>query len=98
MFNRWHQGHLKNLGRVTIGLGLMLLALHLPVATMAPIENNTQLRPIVEALGRAPASAFGGSGRHLVVPLECRGRAVDRLAGQVGRHTGDTGARAGAWC
>jgi phosphate:Na+ symporter len=29
----------KNIGRVAIGLGLMLLALGLLVRTMAPVEN-----------------------------------------------------------
>lgn len=58
LFNRWHEGHLKNLGRVAIGLGLMLLALHLLVATMAPIEKGTQLRPIIEALVSMPLLAL----------------------------------------
>ncbi len=58
LFNRWHEGHLKNLGRVAIGLGLMLLALHLLVTTMAPIEKGAQLRPIIEALVSMPLLAL----------------------------------------
>ena len=58
VFNRWHEGHLKNLGRVAIGLGLMLLALHLLMATMAPVEKGTQLRQIVEALVSVPPLAL----------------------------------------
>lgn len=54
LFNRWHEGYLKNLGRVAIGLGLMLLALHLLVATMAPIERGRNLRSIVDALVSVP--------------------------------------------
>ena len=62
LFNRWHEGHLKNLGRVAIGLGLMLLALHLLVATMAPIEKGRNLRSIVDALVSVPLLALLAAG------------------------------------
>jgi phosphate:Na+ symporter len=58
LFNRWHEGHLKNLGRMAIGLGLMLLALHLLVATMASLEKGPQLREIVETLSSVPLLAL----------------------------------------
>src|SRR5271170_4983487 len=50
LFNRWHDGRLKNLGRVAIGLGLMLLALHLLETTMATVEQGAELRPILDAV------------------------------------------------
>lgn len=58
LFNRWHDGHLKNLGRVAIGLGLMLLALHLLETTMAPVEKGAELRPILDAIVSMPILAL----------------------------------------
>ncbi len=48
----------KNLGRVGIGLGLMLLALHLLVLTMAPIENAQALRAVMQSLADEPVLAL----------------------------------------
>ena len=62
LFNRWHEGDLKNLGRLAIGLGLMLLALHLLVATMAPMEKGPQLRLVVDALVSVPVVALLAAG------------------------------------
>ena len=39
-FRRGKRARTRDLGRVSIGLGLMLLALHLMVATMAPVEAS----------------------------------------------------------
>lgn len=48
----------KNLGRVGIGLGLMLLALHLLVLTMAPMENARILKEGMQALSGEPVIAL----------------------------------------
>ena len=48
----------KNLGRVGIGLGLMLLALHLLVLTMAPIQNAQALRAVMQSLADEPMLAL----------------------------------------
>ena len=48
----------KNLGRVGIGLGLMLLALHLLVLTMAPIQNAQALRAVMQGLADEPMLAL----------------------------------------
>ncbi len=47
-FRRGQRTRTRDLGRVSIGLGLMLLALHLMVETMAPVEASPGLR---QALG-----------------------------------------------
>lgn len=47
----------ENLGRVSIGLGLMLLALHLLVGAMAPVENAQVLRAILQSLASEPVLA-----------------------------------------
>ncbi|RDS83981.1 Na/Pi cotransporter family protein [Dyella psychrodurans] len=47
----------KNLARVSIGLGLMLLALHLLVLTMAPIENAQVLHTLLKSLSEEPLLA-----------------------------------------
>lgn len=48
----------ENLGRVSIGLGLMLLALHLLVGAMAPVENAAVLRAILQSLASEPVLAM----------------------------------------
>ncbi|GLQ47474.1 hypothetical protein GCM10007862_25250 [Dyella lipolytica] len=48
----------QNLGRVGIGLGLMLLALHLLVLTMAPIQNAQALRAVMQSLSDEPMLAL----------------------------------------
>jgi phosphate:Na+ symporter len=47
----------ENLGRVGIGRGLMLLALHLLVLTMAPMENGHLLKVGLRALADEPLFA-----------------------------------------
>jgi len=48
----------ENLGRVAIGLGLMLLSLHLLVLTMAPMENAQALRAVLQSLSDEPFIAL----------------------------------------
>ena len=48
----------ENLGRVAIGLGLMLLALHLLVGAMAPVENAQVLHSILQSLASEPVLAM----------------------------------------
>lgn len=48
----------KNLGRVTIGLGLMLLALGALVRTLAPIESAPVLRAVFGSLSGEPILAL----------------------------------------
>jgi phosphate:Na+ symporter len=55
---RWSTGgRAKNLGRIGIGLGLMLMALAGLVHTLAPIENAPLLRPVMGALSADPVLA-----------------------------------------
>jgi phosphate:Na+ symporter len=55
---RWAAGgRAKNIGRIGIGLGLMLMALAGLVHTLGPIENTPLLRPVVAALARDPLLA-----------------------------------------
>lgn len=46
-----------NLGRVAIGLGLMLLSLHLLVQSLAPMESATALRAVLRSLAGEPVLA-----------------------------------------
>lgn len=48
----------KNIGRVGIGLGLMLLALSLLVHAMAPVENAASLRAVLQSLTGEPVLAL----------------------------------------
>ena len=55
---RWAAGgRAKNLGRIAIGLGLMLMALAGLLHTLGPIENTPLLRPVVSALAHDPLLA-----------------------------------------
>jgi phosphate:Na+ symporter len=55
---RWAAGgRAKNLGRIAIGLGLMLMALSGLIHTLGPIENTPLLRPIVTSLAGDPVLA-----------------------------------------
>ena len=47
----------KNLARITLGLGLMLLALHLIVDASAPLRESQVFTVLVEPLGREPLLA-----------------------------------------
>jgi len=45
---------IKDLGRVSIGLGLMLLALHILLDTLAPAENAPEIRLLLNAITDDP--------------------------------------------
>jgi len=47
----------ENIGRVAIGLGLMLLALHLLVLSLAPVENASALHGVLQSLASQPVLA-----------------------------------------
>src|ERR1700736_2025086 len=55
---RWAtDGRAKNLGRVGIGLGLMLMALAGLLHTLGPVENAPLLRPVLGSLASDPVLA-----------------------------------------
>ncbi|TCZ64342.1 Na/Pi cotransporter family protein [Roseicella aquatilis] len=53
-FRRGRRTRTRDLGRVAIGLGLMLLALHLMLASMTPIEASPTLRMLLTAIAGQP--------------------------------------------
>jgi phosphate:Na+ symporter len=53
------QSRLKDFGRAAIGLGLMLLALHILLVSLAPAEHAPSLRVLLRAATREPALAIG---------------------------------------
>ncbi len=53
------QSRLKDLGRVAIGLGLMLLALHILLASLAPAEEAPGMRILLRAATSDPTLAIG---------------------------------------
>ncbi|MBB3228259.1 phosphate:Na+ symporter [Luteibacter sp. Sphag1AF] len=55
---RSDDARLENVGRVAIGLGLMLLSLHLLVTSLAPMENAQVLRSVLQALASEPVLAM----------------------------------------
>jgi phosphate:Na+ symporter len=56
---RWaNNSRAKNLGRIGIGLGLMLMALAGLVHTLGPLENAPLLRPVLSALAGDPVLAL----------------------------------------
>jgi phosphate:Na+ symporter len=53
-FRSGPRSRIKNLGRVFIGLGLMLLALHILLDTLAPAENAPSVRALMGAITGDP--------------------------------------------
>jgi phosphate:Na+ symporter len=53
-FRSGAQTRLKDLGRVSIGLGLILLALHILLDTLAPAENAPGVRVVLNSLTGDP--------------------------------------------
>jgi phosphate:Na+ symporter len=53
-FNRGRRTWIRDLGRVAIGLGLMLLALHILLDTLAPAEHAPSVQALLEALTDEP--------------------------------------------
>jgi phosphate:Na+ symporter len=53
-FRSGARSRIKDLGRVSIGLGLMLLALHILLDTLAPAENAPGVRVIMNAITGDP--------------------------------------------
>ena len=53
-FNLGQRTPTRDLGRVAIGLGLMLLALHILLDTLAPAENAPGVRALLEAITGEP--------------------------------------------
>jgi phosphate:Na+ symporter len=53
-FNRGRRTWIRDLGRVAIGLGLMLLALHILLDTLAPAEHAPSVQALLKALTEEP--------------------------------------------
>jgi phosphate:Na+ symporter len=53
-FRGGSRSHLKDIGRVLIGLGLMLLALHILLDTLAPAEQAPVVRTLLKAITGDP--------------------------------------------
>jgi phosphate:Na+ symporter len=54
LFRRAGATRTRDLGRVSIGLGLMLMALHQLVTTISPFEDTTSLRMVLGAITTQP--------------------------------------------
>jgi phosphate:Na+ symporter len=54
-FRSGPRSRIKDLGRVSIGLGLMLLSLHILLDTLAPAENAPTVRTVIAAITGDPA-------------------------------------------
>src|ERR1700760_555322 len=54
-FRTGPRSRIKDIGRVLIGLGLLLLALHILLDSLAPAENAPSVRLLMDAITAAPA-------------------------------------------
>jgi phosphate:Na+ symporter len=54
LFKRSAQTRIRDLGRVAIGLGLMLLSLHILLTALAPAENAPNVRTLLTAMTGIP--------------------------------------------
>lgn len=57
-YRRGRSGTLRDSGQAVIGIGLMLLSLHLLVHTMAPVESSETLRAVLAAITHEPLLAI----------------------------------------
>ncbi len=57
MFRRYPPGRTRDLGRVFIGLGLLLMSLHALVELFTPLQTAPLLRTILQALATQPVAA-----------------------------------------
>ena len=88
---------IKDIGRVSIGLGLMLLALHILLDTLAPAENAPGMRVFLSAITGDPVLCIIiGADRHLGGAFQRRQRAAGDVAGLCAFHLAVRGAGAGA--
>lgn len=58
MFRRYPPGRTRDLGRVLIGLGLLLMSLHGLVELFAPLQTAPLLRVVLQALANQPVAAM----------------------------------------
>jgi phosphate:Na+ symporter len=58
MFRRYPPGRTRDLGRVFIGLGLLLISLHSLVGLFVPFQNAPLLRIVLQALATQPFAAL----------------------------------------
>jgi phosphate:Na+ symporter len=58
MFRRYPPGRTRDLGRVLIGLGLLLLSLHSLVELFQPFQNAPMVHMLFEALASQPVAAM----------------------------------------
>lgn len=59
VYRRGRASPVRDSAQAAIGIGLMLLSLHLLVHTMAPIENSATLKAVLSSLTREPLFAVG---------------------------------------
>ena len=96
-FRSGARSRIKDVGRVSIGLGLMLLALHILLDTLAPAENAPGVRVLHERDHRRSRAVHRHRRcRHLGRAFERRQRAADHVAGLFAFHHAFCGAGARA--
>ena len=96
-FRSGARSRIKDIGRVFIGLGLMLLALHILLNTLAPAENAPGVRVFMNAITGDPVLCIIFAAlRDLVGALERRQRAAGDVAGLCAFHHALCGAGARA--
>ena len=96
MFRRYPPGRTRDLGRVFIGLGLLLLSLHQLVQLFEPFQSAPMLGMVLEALSTQPVVAVLLSAIFTWAALQ-RGRGgAGHVAGQPSHGGAARGLRAGA--
>ena len=96
-FRSGARSRIKDLGRVSIGLGLVLLALHILLDTLAPAENAPEIRLAARRHHRRSGAVHPARGRSdLGRAFERRHRAADHVAGLLAIHHARRRARPGA--
>ena len=88
LFRRETSPQAHDLGRVFIGFGLVLLALHQLIEIMSPYENSPTMRQLLSLVSTAPLlDVILAAALTWAVQFQCCGGALDHVHGGEGYCT-----------
>jgi len=95
-FRSGPRSRIKDIGRIAIGLGLMLLSLHILLDTLAPAENAPGVRVVMASITGDPVLCIVVAALITwAVAFERCQRAIDHVAGLFAVHHALSGSGAG---
>ena len=97
MFMATERRDWRQIGRILVGIGLLILSLEMIGQASEPLRDSQLLPVIINYFSGDPVTAYpAGGADHLAVPVEHRGGAADGDAGRPRPDPAGTRRRAGA--